>query len=566
MLNVQDLRIQFRTDSGLVTAVDQVSFELGAGEALGIVGESGSGKSATALAIMGLLAPSAQVSGQINLELPSGSVDLRQIPPHVLRRLRGDRLGMIFQEPMSSLNPLFSCGRQLMETIVQHQQVSPAQARAQALQLFSEVGLTDGEKMLTRYPHQLSGGQIQRVMIAIAIACSPTLLIADEPTTALDVTVQATILQLLKNLQCQREMGLIFISHDLGVISQVADQVLVMYKGKVVEAGSTHSIFSDPQHPYTKGLIACRPQPHLDLAILPTVSDFMAEVDGQIISREPPTPIFRHPDQNKSPSSQPLLRVANLTVSFPIRNAWGIISDRKLAVDDISFEVFQGETLGLVGESGCGKSTTGKAILQLVKSQGKIYLEGSEITPKLLPILRRDLQIIFQDPFGSLNPRMTIAQIIGEPLEIHRHHLYKNKHDRLERVKYLLGRVGIEIDSMNRFPHEFSGGQRQRISIARALALNPKLIIADEAVSALDVSVQAQVLNLLKELQAEFSLTYIFISHDLSVVKHMSDRILVMQKGQIVELGTAEQIYYQPQQPYTQQLINAIPKLEMAIN
>ncbi|MFN3927594.1 MAG: ABC transporter ATP-binding protein [Pseudanabaenaceae cyanobacterium] len=565
MLQVQDLRIQFRTDTGLITAVDGISFSLEAGQSLGIVGESGSGKSATALALMGLLPPTAQVTGKILFQIGEEQIDLLSLSTQAWRKLRGDRLAMVFQEPMSSLNPLFTCGQQIMEAIQAHQQVTPEQARQQVINLCREVRLPDPEQIIKRYPHQLSGGQIQRVMIAMAIASHPALLLADEPTTALDVTVQATILQLLKELQQERQMGLIFISHDLGVIGQVADWVMVMYKGRVVEQGKTREIFANPQHPYTKGLIACRPQPELNLKILPTVSDFMEEMDGQILSKEPPTPILVTPAPPTAENT-PLLRVENLTVSFPVYNVWGMVKDRKVAVDNISFEVLAGETLGVVGESGCGKSTTGKAILQLVKIQsGKIYFEGQDITSKLLPEQRRHLQIIFQDPFGSLNPRMTIGQIIAEPLEIHRGHIYKTKRDRLERVKYLLERVGInDPNAINRFPHEFSGGQRQRIGIARALALNPKLIIADEAVSALDVSIQAQVLNLLKELQAEFNLTYIFISHDLSVVKHMSDRILVMEQGKIVEIGTAEQIYYHPHHEYTKQLIAAIPKLELA--
>jgi peptide/nickel transport system ATP-binding protein len=572
MLTVNHLSIQFHTDSGIVKAVQDISFTLARGETLGIVGESGSGKSATALALMGLLAKNAQVQGEILLNLDDQPVNLLELQSHVWRRLRGDRLGMIFQEPMASLNPLFTCGQQIMEVIIHHQPHvhAPAelrrQARERALQLCREVRLPDPEQILNRYPHQLSGGQIQRIMIASAIACNPDLLIADEPTTALDVTVQATILQLLKEIQRERQMALIFISHDLGVISQIADRVLIMYRGEVVEQGLTKAIFAQPQHPYTKGLIACRPQPELNLAILPTVQDFMEEVNGEIVAKHPPDPVYRGSSMaNRSEDEVPLLRVVNLTVDFPVQNAWGMTIERKVAVDNISFEVWAGETLGVVGESGCGKSSMAKAILQLIPSRSQgIWFEGTDITKmkaQALQKVRRDLQIIFQDPFGSLNPRMTIAQIIGEPLVIHSHHIYKNKTDRLNRVHYLLARVGIDPRSSHRFPHEFSGGQRQRISIARALALNPKLIIADEAVSALDVSIQAQVLNLLKELQAEFALTYIFISHDLSVVKHMSDRVLVMNQGKIEEINTSDQIYAQPQSAYTKELLSAIPRL-----
>jgi len=567
ILQVRNLQLNFRTDSGEVAAVRDVSFTLERGQTLGIVGESGSGKSATALAVMGLLPPTAKVEGEILFAMEGRAVDLLKLPPQIMRRLRGDRLGMIFQEPMSSLNPLFTCGSQIVEAIWQHQNISRQEAIARAVQLCHEVNLPAPEQIIHRYPHQLSGGQIQRIMIAMAIACNPDILIADEPTTALDVTVQATILQLLRRIQQERGMGLIFISHDLGVISQIADQVLIMYRGQVMEYGAVEQIFTQPQHPYTKGLIACRPQPELNLCFLPTVSDFMAEANGALITKEPPQ--LRQKPQNtdkRQASTEPLLRVEELTVSFPIRNLFGIVQDRKVAVDGISFTVFAGETLGLVGESGCGKTTTGRAVLRLLEPQaGKVFFDGVEITalpPKELTKLRRNLQIIFQDPFGSLNPRMSIGQIIQEPLLIHRQALYRTKQDRIARVKYLLERVGIDPQAMARFPHEFSGGQRQRIGIARALALNPKLIIADEAVSALDVSVQAQVLNLLKELQSEFELTYIFISHDLSVVKHMSDRIMVMQNGKIVELDTADRIYYQPQNPYTQQLISAIPKLQ----
>ncbi len=565
ILRVNHLQLSFRTDSGTVAAVRDISFSLERGQTLGIVGESGSGKSGTALAIMGLLPPTATVQGEILFEMEGKQVDLLQLPPHIMRRLRGDRLAMIFQEPMSSLNPLFTCGYQIMETLLQHQQISRQEAISRTIQLCHEVNLPDAEKIIQRYPHQLSGGQIQRIMIAMAIACNPDILIADEPTTALDVTVQATILELLKKIQQERGMALIFISHDLGVISQIADQVMVMYQGQIMEYGSVREVFQHPQHPYTKGLIACRPQPELNLLYLPTVSDFMAEENGTLISKTPP-PLLEKPPKEPTPTAEPLLRVQDLTVAFPVRNMFGMVQEYKTAVDHLSFEVFAGETLGLVGESGCGKTTTGRAILRLLPLQsGKIFFDGIEITalkPKELTKLRRNMQIVFQDPYGSLNPRMTIGQILMEPLLVHRHELYPTRRDRLARVQYLLERVGLDPQSISRFPHEFSGGQRQRIGIARALALNPKLIIADEAVSALDVSVQAQVLNLLKELQQEFALTYIFISHDLSVVKHMSDRIMVMQNGKIVELDTAERIYSQPQSHYTQQLISAIPKLQ----
>ncbi len=576
MLTINQLQVDFKSDEGVVHAVKDVSLELLPGKTLGIVGESGSGKSVTALAIMGLLSPAA-IKGEIwfQPDLTDPAVNLLTCSPQQLRTYRGDRLGMIFQEPMSSLNPLFTCGYQIIETIQLHQNLSYPAAKARAIQLFTEVLLPEPAEIINRYPHQLSGGQLQRVMIAIAISCNPTVLIADEPTTALDVTIQAEILDLLRKIQQERQMAILFITHDLGVIAQIADRVVVMYKGKIVESGETAEIFNQPQHPYTKGLIACRPQP--ESQFLPTVSDFMTEsATGEIL--EKPLKVSIIDEQSKIlaiaearlkslHSQEPLLSVQNLRVEFPSRGVWGMTRRYVMAVNDISFEVYPGETLGLVGESGCGKTTTGRAILHLIKpTGGKVRFEGKNIPDMSKPELqklRRDLQIVFQNPFGSLNPRMSVGQAIAEPLEIHNY--YTSRHDpkreRNERVIYLLQRVGLDGSAFKRYPHEFSGGQRQRICIARALALNPKLIIADESVSALDVSVQAQVLNLLKELQAEFNLTYIFISHDLSVVKFMSDRIMVMNKGKIAEIGSAEAVYNHPQQEYTRKLISSIPKI-----
>ncbi len=580
ILTVNQLQVDFNSDEGMVNAVQDVSFHLNRGETLGIVGESGSGKSVTALAIMGLLGQTGRVTkGEVLFSTDAGQVNLLTLPPDKLRQYRGDRISMIFQEPMTSLNPLFTCGYQIVETIRLHQHVSKAQAEAQAIQLFTEVQLPSPAQIMNRYPHELSGGQLQRVMMAIAICCNPMILIADEPTTALDVTVQATILELLKQIQRDRGMSMIFITHDLGVIAKIADSVAVMYKGKVVEYGDTLAVFRQPSHPYTKGLITCRPQPELRRKYLPTVSDFMEEVNGQIIEKQPED--FRLQQSTSVTEAEakllalkakePLLRVQNMWVQFPERGIWGMTRRYVAAVNDVSFEVYPGETLGLVGESGCGKSTLARAILRLVQpmSNSKVWFDGQDVTQmkaRELQRLRREMQIVFQDPFGSLNPRMSICEAIAEPLIVHSEAiaLYRSKSSRRERVAYLLQRVGLSASDMNRYPHEFSGGQRQRICIARALALNPKLIVADESVSALDVSVQAQVLNLLKELQEEFGLTYIFISHDLSVVKFMSDRIMVMNRGKIEEIDTAEQIYTQPQTAYTQKLIGSIPTMNLA--
>jgi peptide/nickel transport system ATP-binding protein len=542
-------------------------------------------------------------------------VDLRQLSAEPMQRLRGGQVAMIFQEPMSSLNPVYTCGFQLVEAIRQHQPVDAATAEAMAIARLQEVKLLPSDEdlvaqvaaehpqfksfqvqqmvagrkraLLNRYPHELSGGQIQRVMIAMAIASDPALLIADEPTTALDVTVQAQILDLLRELRDRRGMSMIFITHDLGIIAEIADQVAVMYQGRIVETGSVWDIFAQPQHPYTKGLLACRPTPHQRLRHLPTVADFMevvADGAGTVTLRERTTDSPSGSPAGSSAGSSavapaeisaaemgdrlrqlekngPLLRVENLQVGYPVRGVLGTTRRYVMAVNNVSFEIYEGETFGLVGESGCGKSTLARALMKLVPALGgHVWFEGKDaltLRGKALRQLRRDMQIIFQDPFSSLDPRMSIGAALAEPLRIHR--AARTPRNRQERIAYLLERVGLDPDCVHRFPHEFSGGQRQRLCIARALALNPKFIICDESVSALDVSVQAQVLNLLKELQQEFNLTYIFISHDLAVVKFMSDRIMVMNQGQIEEIGTADRIYYEPEKPYTQQLIQAIP-------
>lgn len=644
VLEVRNLRVQFQSaDAGdasaTVKAVDGISFEVKRGQTLGIVGESGSGKSVTSLAVMGLLSSSStKIDGEIWFSptkdgASNGPVNLLEMPDREKQTYRGSQIATIFQEPMSSLNPVYTIGFQLTEAICLHQQVSQTEARRQAASLLQEVKLLPGDDelrqrclalrqehsrtaagnqafmeddrdlmqlvngqkqaMLDRYPHELSGGQIQRVMIAMAISCNPTLLIADEPTTALDVTVQATILALLRELRDSRGMAMIFITHDLGVIAEIGDTVAVMYRGKIVECGAIEQIFSNPQHPYTKGLLACRPTLDRQLRRLPTVSDFMdvtTNASGELVIVEKNAdldgdnsggnPAFATGKPPRLPHiSGPLLAVNNLRVGFPVQGIFGETKRFFMAVNDISFEVYPGETLGLVGESGCGKSTLARALLQLIPiASGKVFFEGQEITPptksssasqwmanyrmkkeydRKLRWLRRDLQIIFQDPFSSLDPRLNVGDAVMEPMVIHR--FGKNQKEQRDRAAYLLERVGLNPDFMRRYPHEFSGGQRQRICIARALALNPKFIICDESVSALDVSVQAQVLNLLKELQTELGLTYIFISHDLSVVKFMSDRAIVMNKGKIEEIGTAERIYRQPQQAYTRQLIASIP-------
>ena len=566
LLQLSELTVSFSSDTGCTTAVNDVSLKINKGETLGIVGESGSGKSVTSLAIMRLL-PSKGCTintGKIIYQPEDGgSIDLLNLEEREMRNYRGKEIAMIFQEPMTSLNPVHRCGEQVAEAIMLHEKITHQQARDKTLDLFREVLLPRPEDIYKAYPYQLSGGQKQRVMIAMAISCKPSLLIADEPTTALDVTVQKTILALLKTLQQKHGMGIIFISHDLGVVAEIANKVAIMYKGKIVEQGLISDVFNHPQHPYTQGLLACRPPLDKRLRLLPTIMDFLK---GDISELNLPSlevsQMERSLFHQELYSRKPLLEVNNLQTHFPIKQ--GIFSRIKRvvkAVDDISFVVYPGETLGLVGESGSGKTTLGRSILRLVEpTSGKITFSGqviSGLSQKEMRPMRRKLQIIFQDPYSSLNPRITAGRAIMEPMTVHK--LHGNNNQRKARTLELLEKVGLLPGHFHRYPHEFSGGQRQRICIARALATNPEFIICDESVSALDVSVQAQVLNLLNDLKREFGFTYIFISHDLSVVKFMSDRMMVMKDGMVVEEGEADQVYKNPQSDYTRALIGAIP-------
>ncbi len=591
LLQINGLQTVFHTDGGLLRAVDDLSLSIRPGETLGLVGESGSGKSVTSLTIMRLLP---EVSAQIAAgQIVCLGKDLVRLPEPDMRAIRGSTISMIFQEPGTSLNPVFRVGKQVTEAIQQHQRVGFKAAKERTIALFREVGIPEPERRFHSFPHEMSGGQKQRVMIALALSCNPKLLIADEPTTALDVTIQKQILDLLRQLRDQRGMSILFITHDLGVIADIADDVAVMFRGKLVEQGPVEQIFSSPQHPYTKGLLACRPRLDSKFRRLPTVSDFMdaqKQADGSYVIREksiddarltqleqsgrgrllhprselerlghPPAQIAPSRDLKFVPEGQrPLLTVDSLQVYFPIRaGIFRRVVDHVKAVDGVSFRVYRGQTLGLVGESGCGKTTTGRAIVKLASiTSGSISYDGVDVASfygEDLQRYRSRMQIIFQDPYSSLNPRMTVEAMLTEAMFIHG--LGKSRRDRREKAARLLEEVGLEPVHLLRYPHEFSGGQRQRISIARALA--------DESVSALDVSVQAQVLNLLKNLQEQRNLTYIFISHDLSVVKFMSDMMAVMNAGQIVEFGPSEAIYAAPRHEYTRKLIASIPEVSL---
>jgi peptide/nickel transport system ATP-binding protein len=547
LLEIKNLEIRFGAAAAPV--LQPLTLEIGRGELLALVGESGSGKSVTALSLLRLLPPTAQVLGSVLLYEDEKPTDLLTLDSRSLQSVRGNRIAFIFQEPMTALNPVLTCGHQVMEALQQHKGLSRADARRSAIGWFEKVRLPDPEGMIDRYPHQLSGGQKQRVMIAMALCCGPDLLICDEPTTALDVTVQRTILDLIRSLQQELGTAVLFITHDLGVVADIADRVAILYRGQLLETGSKSEILLHPRHPYTRALLACRPATHPKGQPLPVVADVL---EGKSVP-----PLVALP----APSNELAVEIRDLVVRYPLRsNLWGRTTAWFTAVDGVSLDIAKGETLGLVGESGCGKSTLGRAVLRLITpSSGSIRAGGQELTHLKGPELaafRRDVQLVFQDPYSALNPRLTIGEAIEEPLLVHHR---GDRAARRERLRRLLDQVGLSAEAAARYPHAFSGGQRQRIVIARALALDPTVLVCDESVSALDVSVQAQVLNLLNDLRRELGLTLLFISHDLSVVRYMSDRIAVMQAGRIVELGEAESVYQHPQHPYTQALLEAIP-------
>ncbi len=552
LLTVENLRVSFKQNKEWKTIVHGASFTLYPNQILGIVGESGSGKSVTSLAIMRLLAENqSKIEGKICFE----GEDLTTYSEKEYRHIRGNKIAMIFQEPMSALNPSMRCGYQVEEMLRLHTELKGSALKKKVLELFEQVKLPAPEEAYVKYPHQLSGGQKQRIVIAMAIACKPTILIADEPTTALDVTVQKDIILLLQSLQAETKMAMIFISHDLGLVSSIADEVMVMYQGNAVEKGPTSEVFNQPKERYTQALIAARPSSEIRLKRLPTIRDFV----GNTVPQEAISTEERQQIHAKLYANPPLLVVKDVAKDYISSvGLWGKKSFR--ALNQINFEVYEGETLGLVGESGCGKSTLGNAILQLdPASSGAIFYQGVDITQlrgKALRALRKDIQIIFQDPFSSLNPKLTVGQAIMEPMIVHG--LFGNKKEKKQKVLDLLTQVGLTAEAFDRYPHEFSGGQRQRIGIARTIAVNPKLIICDESVSALDISVQAQVLNLLNELKEKYQFTYIFISHDLAVVKYMSDQVMVMNKGQVEEMGEADALYANPKTPYTKKLIASI--------
>ena len=556
LLSVKNLSLGFKSRNTTNAVLHDISFDVLANEIVGIVGESGSGKSVTNLAVLGLL-PQKSVdisSGEILFE----GADLLNYSTQELQEIRGNAISMIFQEPMSSLNPSMRCGKQVTEILQRHKKLSTQEAKTETLRLFEQVKLPRPESVFKAYPHEISGGQKQRVMIAMAIACKPKLLIADEPTTALDVTVQKEIVLLLKELQKETGMSILFISHDLSLVSEIADRVIVMYKGKIVERGSSASIFKNPQEDYTKALIYARPSTTERLEKLPTVADFLKGTPPS----SPVSTATRTKQHQEIYAKTPLLEIKNAQKEYYTKVSFFGKTESVKAVNDVSFKIYEGETLGLVGESGCGKSTLGNLILQLDKAtSGHIFYKGKDLTQlKTLELrkLRRDIQIIFQDPYSSLNPRLTVGQAITEAMEVHK--LYASKKERKAEALKLLEQVGLLPEHYDRYPHEFSGGQRQRIGIARTIAVKPKFIVCDESVSALDISVQAQVLNLLNALKEQYKFTYLFISHDLAVVKYISDRLLVMRNGQFEETGEADAIYAHPQSDYTKSLINAIPK------
>jgi peptide/nickel transport system ATP-binding protein len=560
LLSIKNLSVSFNQDRKALNVVRLDHLNLEKGRTLALVGESGSGKSVTALSILQLLPGTATISGDILFNDGSEKqINLAQLSPKDINTIRGNKIAMIFQEPMTSLNPVLTCGMQVMEALMLHRQLSKKEARKETIALFTQVELPEPAAMANRYPHQLSGGQKQRVMIAMAMSCNPLLLIADEPTTALDVRVQKSILALLKKIQAEKKLSVLLITHDLGLVADVADDISIMYKGEIVEHGKTSQVLSHPGHPYTKALLACRPVPGSKGKKLPVISDFMA---AQAIDVKNDISAIKKNLSSTDVSKIPILSVEELDVHFPTsKNIFGKTKTWFKAVDDVCFEVKENETLGLVGESGCGKTTLARTILQLIKpTTGRILLKGNDIS-KLssaqLRETRKDLQIVFQDPYGSLNPRISIGEAIMEPMKVH--HLLADNAKRKEKIISLLEQVQLKPDHFKRYPHQFSGGQRQRICIARALALEPSFILFDESVSALDVSVQAQVLNLINELKSAFNFTSIFISHDLAVVHYISDRIMVMNKGKIVETGSADQVFHHPGNEYTQSLIAAMP-------
>jgi len=557
ILDIQDLSVRF----GDTYAVNHLSLKLARGKTLGIVGESGSGKSVTALSIMQLLPAGATAGGKILFQPDdvAAPVNLAELSEQALSRVRGRNISMIFQEPMTSLNPVFKCGIQVTEALQHHKNIGFKEARSEALSLFEQVKLPDPVRIFNAYPHQISGGQKQRVMIAMAMSCQPAVMIADEPTTALDVTVQRSILGLLRDLKESAGLSMIFISHDLGVISEICDEVAVMYRGEVVEKGAVNEVFQHPENAYTRGLVACRPDPDRQVRRLPTVSDYLEgrTFDVTVTDREE-----TRARRQGLYIQKPLLSAEGLSVRYPGTNNWyGKVVEWTNAVNQVSFDIYPGETFGLAGESGCGKTTLGRSIVKLVRaSSGNIRYDGTELTglsESAFKQFRNDIQLVFQDPYSSLNPRMSIGAAIEEAMEVHQ--LHGNKQARREKTVELLKTVGMQPEHYQRYPHEFSGGQRQRICLARALAPEPRFLICDEIVSALDVSVQATILNLLKDLQDQFGLTLLFISHDLSVIRQMCDRLMIMKNGSVEATGFPEELYNNPPTTYIRDLIEAIP-------
>jgi peptide/nickel transport system ATP-binding protein len=555
LVQIKNLQISFSQDNNSVQAVKNISFDIPRGKITALIGESGSGKSVTALSFMQLLPKQAKIQGEMLFsEDGINTQNLASLSADEIQKLRGNKIAMIFQEPMTSLNPVHTCGAQVMESLMLHKGLTKQQAKEETIALFTKVELPVPVEMINRFPHQISGGQKQRVMIAMAMSCSPALLIADEPTTALDVRVQKNVLQLLKKLQVENDMAILFITHDLSLVADVADEIVVMYKGELVEKGNAKIVLTNPQHNYTKALLACMPSPKSKGKRLSVIDDFMG-ANNAIVKENIESNII-------SPSKEIVLKVENLKVYFPSKkNMFGKVIEHYKAVDDVSFTIYKNETVGLVGESGCGKTTLGRAILHLVKpTSGNIIFGGKDIakaTAEDMRLLRKELQIVFQDPYGSLNPRLSIGDAIVEPMTVHG--LSSSKNARKEKAIHLLEQVNMPADVFSRYPHQFSGGQRQRICIARALALNPNFLIFDESVSALDVSVQAQVLNLINDLKAEYNFTSIFISHNLSVIHYISDRVMVMNKGKIIENGTADEIIFSPKENYTKELLAAVP-------